>query len=165
MWTALLRPSPPVPAAAPQQSLSLIHIYLHVADVVEHGVQAQRVAQVYADGFVHSLGAGVVRRHQGLHFLELFSRRRARQLDARARGQLDDAEMCIRDSTARGFLPVLQIVCVLHGPFRFVQRLARIAAAGVRDVYKRQGKNFALGEGLKVLSPLHAHCFVDAARI
>lgn len=27
------------------------------------------------------------------------------------------------------------------------------------------GKNFALGEGLKVLSPLHMHCFVDAERI
>lgn len=28
-----------------------------------------------------------------------------------------------------------------------------------------QGRGFALGEGLKVLSPLHTHCFVDAARI
>lgn len=27
------------------------------------------------------------------------------------------------------------------------------------------GKGFALGEGLKVLSPLHLHCFVDAANI
>lgn len=40
--------------------------------------------------------------------------------------------------TARGFLPVLQIVCVLHGPFRFVQRLARIAAAGVRPAGRLQ---------------------------
>ena len=36
------------------------------------------------------------------------------------------------------FLPVLQIVCVLHGPFRFVQRLARIAAAGVRPAGRLQ---------------------------
>lgn len=28
-----------------------------------------------------------------------------------------------------------------------------------------QGRGFALGEGLKVLSPLHVHCFVDACRI
>lgn len=26
-------------------------------------------------------------------------------------------------------------------------------------------REFALGEGLKVLSPLHVHCFVDADRI
>lgn len=28
-----------------------------------------------------------------------------------------------------------------------------------------QGRGFALGEGLKVLSPLHVHCFADAGRI
>lgn len=28
-----------------------------------------------------------------------------------------------------------------------------------------QGRGFTLGEGLKVLSPLHCHCFVDANRI
>ncbi|OKP95461.1 PIG-L deacetylase family protein [Paenibacillus sp. P46E] len=28
-----------------------------------------------------------------------------------------------------------------------------------------EGKDFELGEGLKVLSPLHLHCFVDAGRV
>ncbi|MFD2879033.1 hypothetical protein ACFTAO_28465 [Paenibacillus rhizoplanae] len=28
-----------------------------------------------------------------------------------------------------------------------------------------EGRGFGLGEGLKVLSPLHLHCFVDARRI
>ena len=36
---------------------------------------------------------------------------------------------------------------------------------GMKGKELAAGKNFALGEGLKVLSPLHAHCFVDAARI
>ena len=36
---------------------------------------------------------------------------------------------------------------------------------GMKGKEQAAGKNFALGEGLKVLSPLHAHCFVDAARI
>ena len=36
---------------------------------------------------------------------------------------------------------------------------------GMKGQELAAGKDFALGEGLKVLSPLHAHCFVDAARI
>ena len=36
---------------------------------------------------------------------------------------------------------------------------------GMKGKELAAGKNFALGEGLKALSPLHAHCFVDAARI
>ena len=79
--------------------------------------------------------------------------------------------MCIRDrpNTVVDISAVFEKkfeAIALHDSQMDAQTLAMYRVYfGMKGKELAAGKNFALGEGLKVLSPLHAHCFVDAARI
>ena len=62
-----------------------------IANIIEHFVQAERMAQIHADGSENIERARVAAFRQLLHFLELFRRRQAfRQCDASRRSQLYD---------------------------------------------------------------------------
>ena len=113
--------------------------HLGAVDVVEHGVLAQRMAQIHADALVNLAGALVTLGHQGLHFLQLFGGGAALQLNAGAGGQLDDGVLAevlhAAADVAAPLVPHGVGLAVHRGKGQLVQPAADVAAA----VHKADG--------------------------